>query len=260
MSTCQRRAEDNVEDVQSFLEWKKDCCPALAARQLFGLERRAPACPTPGAKPKVPTTFEYSTLPAGASCHSTFTCDFNQWPNVCGNAKSAINERGRTSILTYVNQQVSGTNEKHDVSLFANGKYGFSGRVGPKAKSVAEMKLQNGENPARDGWGLIGCQIEEYPFGSGDPQRGFPRNDIVNSRAVNRLIPAKENGNHGNALSNFYAAAGRAAGGSGTTASMWAHGLVYCEFSYNGSLAQSIIDMVLTACRYGIFECPGRPR
>ena len=62
----------------------------------------------------------------------------------------------------------------------------------------------------------MGCQIEEYPWGSGNPNRHV-NNKIWNEQAVLRLIPEAENTDHGNALSQFYREHGGDSGYAGAT-------------------------------------------
>ncbi|CAJ2505830.1 Uu.00g132240.m01.CDS01 [Anthostomella pinea] len=54
-----------------------------------------------------------------------------------------------------------------------------------------------------EGWGLIDCEVEEYPFGSGNPNRG-PDLRVWDQQSVLRLIPREENGAHASALKAFY--------------------------------------------------------
>jgi hypothetical protein len=112
ISECQQNIDNNLAAIQSSLENEKSCCPASSkakrgetsgmlssllhrGRDVLGLnrhEKRAGSCPTPGQNPQQP--------PAG-QCYATYTCPHDVFPNVCGNAKSAISIRGMTSILTH---------------------------------------------------------------------------------------------------------------------------------------------------------------
>ena len=111
ISGCQQNIDDNLAAAQTYLENERTCCsaPSKAKRRaargilssLFhrGLEslglspdKRADYCPNASENPKQP--------PAG-QCYATYTCPHAIYPNVCGNAKSAISIRGATSILTH---------------------------------------------------------------------------------------------------------------------------------------------------------------
>jgi hypothetical protein len=113
ISQCQQNIDNNLDAVQSYVENEQSCCPTLskAKRQASGgmlssllhrglnslglsLDKRdEDYCPSPNQNPKQP--------PAG-QCYATYTCPHGPYPNVCGNAKSAISIRGATSILTHV--------------------------------------------------------------------------------------------------------------------------------------------------------------
>lgn len=66
-------------------------------------------------------------------------------------------------------------------------------------------KWQSGGQPTKkfDGWGLIDCEVEEYPWGSGNPNRS-PNLRIWDQQAVLRLIPRQENNEHAQELKKFY--------------------------------------------------------
>lgn len=128
-SSCQQYIEDNFSDSEQEIEDAQQCCKNPGGGSLFARQNPAPACPEPGQR-----YFE-TTPPENGQCHATFTCDFNKWPNVCANARSAIVKRGMTSILTYL-----GRRDVEVTHLWYNGKFGSSG--GPA----------NG----KEGWELIG--------------------------------------------------------------------------------------------------------
>lgn len=54
-------------------------------------------CPSDGEE-----TSEDGQPPSAGTCDVTFECDTDRWPNVCNNARSAIEERQYTSNLTYL--------------------------------------------------------------------------------------------------------------------------------------------------------------
>lgn len=167
MSSCQKAIDEDLADSVAHAELSSQCC-AANKRELAG-RQAGPACPNPPGNNPPPA-------------QPTFTCDFNLWPNVCANARSAISSRGKPSVLTY--RQGS---DLHVTGPWYNGKW------------------QAGGQPTQhfDGWGLIDCEVEEYPWGSGNPLRS-PNLRIWNQQAVLRLIPRQENGDHAQELRQFY--------------------------------------------------------
>lgn len=172
MGSCQRAIDDDLSGAVAEAELSQECCSDAKKRELGILDRprprAAPACPVPNPNP-----------PAGGY---TFTCDFDEWPNVCANARSAISARNKPSVLTYVQGS-----DLHITPPWYNGKW------------------QPGGQPQTnfEGWGLIDCEVEEYPFGSGNPNRS-PDLRVWDQQAVLRLIPREENGAHASALRAFY--------------------------------------------------------
>lgn len=147
MNACQRRVDDNIDFVQKYVSTEKSCCPSGSNK------KRADFCPSPNQDPRNP--------PAN-QCYATYTCPHALFPNVCGNAKSAILHRGKTSILTHVVDS-----KKHDTDPWYEGHF-MSSNSGPGPKA---------------GWKLNECEVEEYPFGSGDPNRDKDGTSVL------RLIP-----------------------------------------------------------------------
>lgn len=118
ISACQQRIDSKLDAVKNYLKGETSCCPAsskakrqdsrgtitsLIARGLGSLhltldKRGADFCPTKNENPKKPDK---------GKCYATYTCPHDLFPNVCGNAKSAINVRGATSILTHVKGSTS---------------------------------------------------------------------------------------------------------------------------------------------------------
>lgn len=173
---CQKEIDDNLEDSKENANRSSQCCSNAAAAVVASLggdikPQSSGSCPVPRNYRKNP--------PADGIAHATFTCDYARWPNICANARSAILIRGKPDILTY---SAGG-------SVHANELWYHS-------------KVRNN---------IYGCQVEEYPFASGDPIR-VP-NPRPNPRARNwrrwdeervlRLIPERENGDHGIALGAF---------------------------------------------------------
>lgn len=188
MTACQEEIDEDIADSKDDAQDSHDCCPAKRMGGVSPLESHASgaACP-------VNPDFPNNKPPVNKPYHSVFTCDYKLWPNVCANAKSAIERRGKSPLMTY-----AGPGGNLHVT---NPWYGSKAGAGsaPKARNPKPDKFL--------GWGLAGCQVEEYPWGSGNPNRQ-PNMKVWDEQSVLRLIPRAENGDHGNALSNFYTAAG----------------------------------------------------
>ncbi|OIW34817.1 hypothetical protein CONLIGDRAFT_26583 [Coniochaeta ligniaria NRRL 30616] len=178
MTACQEDLDDDLAERESEAQDSHDCCPAAAARGASLLDGRAPACP-----PK-PNSSSQST---SAVYQSVFTCDYRSWPNVCANAKSAIDKRGKSPLMTYPGPQPR-KKALHITNPWYSGKF-----ASPLAGTT--------------GWGLADCEVEEYPWGSSNPNRK-PNWQVWSEQSVLRLIPKDENGKHGTALQDFYRAAG----------------------------------------------------
>ena len=156
MSACQRKVDDNIDFVQKYVSTEQSCCPSGSKK------KRADYCPGPNQDPRHPPPNQ---------CYATYTCPHALYPNVCGNAKSAILHRGKTSILTHVTGS-----KKHDTRAWYAGKF-----------------LPNDNDPwstPKGGWRLAQCEVEEYPFGSGDPNRNEDGTSVL------RLIPGGSWGAH----------------------------------------------------------------
>lgn len=135
----------------------------------------------------------------GKNYHEVFECDYDKWPNVCANAQSAIVSRGKSPIMTY-----AGPNKREGVMKnvprpWYKGKW--ESGPDPKKDKITKLPIKT------HGWGLTGCEVEEYPWGSGAPNRN-PNLKKWDDLAVLRLIPKTENGAHGNALKEFIRKAG----------------------------------------------------
>lgn len=101
ITVCQSDAMNNPDDTQATIDQAKTCCDAPSGKRdiwnnILGLFRRAstPAC-TPAKQPPAPDP-QPVVMP-------TYTCPA-RFPNVCANARSAIETRGRSSILTRVSK------------------------------------------------------------------------------------------------------------------------------------------------------------
>jgi hypothetical protein len=180
MGSCQQAIDENLSGAVVEAELSKKCCSDAKKRGLgIGLDRpqmlgsHTAACPVPTPNP-----------PAGGP--PRFRCDFNKWPNVCANARSAISSRHKSSVLTYVQGS-----SMHVTSPWYNGKWKAGGQ--PQGSF--------------DGWGLINCEVEEYPFGSGNPNRN-PNLRVWDDQSVLRLVPREENAAHAVELRAFYRSTG----------------------------------------------------
>lgn len=219
MTGCQAALDEDLESAKAEAELSSECCPA-DVRSKLGLPKnvKVPACPAPN-QPALPLT--------------TFTCDFNKWPNVCANARSAILSRGKPETLTY-----AGNSRLHLTKPWYEGKWQSGSNPGknknPDLNTVEKF----------NGWGLVDCQVEEYPWGSGNPNRN-PKNVIWDDQSVLRLIPGDENRDHGKALSNFY----REAGGGGGSGHKNAIELRYKVEFVNGAIGTTDDDYFLGADR-----------
>lgn len=184
VSKCQRQVDDIASQAAEGIEDMKGCCPASARKRsedgwlssitrLFGRQSSGggsrSACPTPTQDPRQPPT---------GQCYATYTYTAGLFPNVCGNAKSAIDRRGKTSVLTY---QVGNRN------LLSRGAVQpwYDGHFRSPAGSTPQA-----------GWGLEDCEVEEYPWGNGNPTQ--INNDDFDSQAVLRLIPGGSTTDQGN--------------------------------------------------------------
>lgn len=212
MTSCQASLDEDLESSQSEAERSTACCEDSAASNRFAEQGGpGPACPAP-----------QNPLGGGPGYDTTFVCDFNRWPNVCANARSAINERGKPDILTYVLDS-----ELHPTKPW----YGSKFKAGGQPAKGAE---KNNQKNAFDGWGLIDCEVEEYPWGSGNPNRS-PNLKRWDEQSVLRLIPREENSDHGSYLKDFYQKAGGKA----------ANGLRYSITFTNGPTGRSDNDYFL---------------
>ncbi|SCN74636.1 uncharacterized protein FFNC_11530 [Fusarium fujikuroi] len=248
VSQCQSHIDSKLDAVKDYLQGERSCCPASskAKRQeslglfsslinrssgSFGFrlgKRAGDYCPAKNEDPRNPPT---------GKCYATYTCPDKLYPNVCGNAKSAINIRGATSILTHQ------TGSKlHDTSPWYKGRWkATSGRP-------------------QGGWKLDKCQVEEYPFGSGNPDRKASGNSVL------RLIPGGgwedglENQLQGASLSRWIRTLVKRYNEfqkelTGTDPKVDGHGFVYCvEFDpgFANYLPEDLADQNFCASPYGV--------
>lgn len=137
ISGCQQ-AVKNDQGSLDILEEAPSCCEAPA-----GMIRRTLQRYKRGTKRACPADPDYvnNPVPPG-SCHSTYTCSYSKFRNVCANAKSAISSRGKPSILTYL----ADAKDLHATSPWYQGKFNLGG-------GGAQRLL-------RSGWGLTGERVE----------------------------------------------------------------------------------------------------
>ncbi|KAL2284687.1 hypothetical protein FJTKL_08773 [Diaporthe vaccinii] len=162
MTSCQADIDKDLGSSIDLVGQSATCCPVAkrSGFDIFGLVgKRQGSTKNCGPDPDYPN----NPPTGGKNHHEVFECDYDKWPNVCGNAQSAIVSRGKSPILTY---------------------------AGPNARTGAMKKITNpwyaskwesGSDPEIDkttqkpiktpGWGLTGCRVEEYPWGSGAPNR-----------------------------------------------------------------------------------------
>jgi hypothetical protein len=130
-----------------------------------------------------------------AGAQHTYICDGSRFPNVCANAKSAIELRSFSR--TYTRRPVAGgrlssspTSRWYDPRWQADNPEGRE-RFRKNPASVSGLN-QRQRRDFLKGWGLAGCSLEEFPFDSWR-QRG-EQNAVI----ALRLIPETENSAQGN--------------------------------------------------------------
>lgn len=161
MTECQQDINENL--AQSILEAGQShyCCPVARPKSIIDRRQAAAACPVDPDYPNNP--------PKNGQYHSIFTCDYSKWPNVCANAQSAIVSRNKSPIMTYAGPGARiGPMKDITKPWYANKGGGGPGlyRYSPDPKKYSNFLTNPG-----DGWGLNGCEVEEYPWGSGNPNR-----------------------------------------------------------------------------------------
>ncbi|KAK4933035.1 Glucan endo-1,3-alpha-glucosidase agn1 [Elasticomyces elasticus] len=171
ISACQAEAMDDQDRTLQIINQAKTCCAPARKRSILErtlqLFRRADAC-----MPTEPEPIEDESSPDIPM--RTYTCP-SKFPNVCANARSAISARGESETMT-----------RQEKSHHYTGPW----YLNKKSSQTVEGK---NENLAIAGWGLEGCNVEEYPFGTGNPS----------TEAVIRLIPIAENAAHGEDFQTF---------------------------------------------------------
>lgn len=141
MVACQEDADEDQDDIKDLIECELDpqlCTPAK--RSL--LEDRASGCK----RKRQPSYLDDPNVAEQAlGCDTTFLCDTVKWPNVCLNALSAQNLRGKPAHLTYY-----GERDKfgHDVTA---DWYNTHPNLGIAVRSFFVLKLLNTRQKA-NGW------------------------------------------------------------------------------------------------------------
>ncbi|EKG18569.1 Glycoside hydrolase family 71, partial [Macrophomina phaseolina MS6] len=159
MSSCQEEALENIDVDADLLEAAHSCAcvPGLSS----GTSKRSSSCPQNAPPPAV------TPAPSPQTCETTWTCDFSTTytfgrdvgsiPQICANAKSAIDLRGEPSILTIG----SNPENDHDTNDWYKRKFGTDN------PGYWRIQIVGHGAPPRTGWGLNLCNVEEYPFSSG---------------------------------------------------------------------------------------------
>ncbi|KAH0021294.1 hypothetical protein KCU78_g6188, partial [Aureobasidium melanogenum] len=108
MSDCQRVAETQFNLSMQAIDCDESSCPAAKRRSLEkrGTKRKSSSNPSfgniaGGSCNKRHKSSPFSLDGQPGKCDATFHCDTDRWPNVCNNARSAIEKRAYKSILTY---------------------------------------------------------------------------------------------------------------------------------------------------------------
>lgn len=137
MSYCQAEAMDNLEDTLDAIDcYDSTCGDSLAKRG----KTKKPCGPPPS----------YKASPNTAVCDAVFVCDVDKWPNVCNNARSAIDKKGAPSVLTYHGKKVHATGRWMDY-------HGIDQNDdGAERNEVFRRKQPGLYKNKRTGWGLIG--------------------------------------------------------------------------------------------------------
>lgn len=146
MPTCELDAAEDPTDALQDINLAKQCIncqssgPTLGKPPVSPLARRVnEQCPAE----------ETEQLKPQDGCQHTYTCDGSRFPNICANAQSAIQVRGKPRILTKIaksgNQNTRGWhNDKDGTSNLRN-----------LITTPAAAKSQR----AAMGWGVSGDQL-----------------------------------------------------------------------------------------------------
>lgn len=198
MTSCQADIDKDLGSSIDLVGQSATCCPVAkrSGFDIFGLVgKRQGSTKNCGPDPDYPN----NPPTGGKNHHEVFECDYDKWPNVCANAQSAIVSRGKSPILTYAGPNARTGAMKKITNPWYAGKW--------ESGSDPERDENTGKPIKTPGWGLTGCQVEEYPWGSGAPNRN-PDLKKWDEQSVLRLIPRTENGDHGAALKAFVVKAG----------------------------------------------------
>ncbi|KAH7060931.1 glycosyl hydrolase family 71-domain-containing protein [Macrophomina phaseolina] len=193
MSQCQKDALDDVDLNTDLLDAAQSCACLSGADG--DLSRRSLPCPNqnPTQPPAVTTS--------AARCEATYLCDFNKSPQICANAKSAIDVRGKPDVMT-IGHSFDPNNPD---AIFQNtqdwyeGKFGIE-KIAPHFMVVGNAAKSGSQAPVpRSGWALNGCDVEEYPFASGRDQ-----NDIHPVVITTEIGQAAANGYAGPSPGDYF--------------------------------------------------------
>lgn len=153
MTDCQAEAESDIEGTDDAIDCSEEVCEGS------GINKRA--------KPKKPC---HRNVPPDfapgeeGKCLGTFKCDTDSWPNVCNNAKSAIEKRGASSVLTVRRKGVHDTGRYYDLHGILSGSRDTRNegpninakRDGGWRRTEGDPPDLNAGYPAMGGWGLVG--------------------------------------------------------------------------------------------------------
>lgn len=160
MSACQAQAGDDTTETDDMIDVAKQCCPSPSKRSILDrlLRRSSPAClpPNPPANPP----------PNDPSvCTSTYTCRGKEFPNICANARSAIEARG------YSNRMVRQRSGSHNTQSFWQNKRGSNSAAMP-----------NSGPPPYTGWALQGNTLDGLKVVTGSHTDSCPQ--VATSRSI----------------------------------------------------------------------------
>ena len=92
----------------------------------------------------------YKACSNPAVCDAVFVCDVDKWPNVCNNARSAMDKKGAPSVLTYHGKGIHATGRWRDSHGIDQNEFG------DEANEVVRWRDPSRYTTKRTGWGLIG--------------------------------------------------------------------------------------------------------
>ncbi|KAI1847023.1 hypothetical protein JX266_006898 [Neoarthrinium moseri] len=199
ITACQDDADEDMDDIKDLIECETEpdaCTPTKRSLVSRGSCKR---------KRKPYYIDDPNPAEQALGCDTTFLCDTGKWPNVCLNAKSAQDLRGKPSHLTYYGER---DKYGHDITAdwynthpsLGIGKVTENNKIAMEAGTATFGSGSRKQNQPWGGWGLYGCEVEEYPWGNSLQPNSAPNPITWAGRSVLRLIPQKENSGHGAVL------------------------------------------------------------